>query len=126
MRGAGFIDLKSQRVLIETPTPLPDPPVVGQAILAVRQGIPIRLSDVATVSEQPSLRVGDAIIQGRPGVLLSMSSQFGANTLEVTRAVEDALAGLVPALNAQGITVYPRMHRPANFIERALQNIQRS
>jgi len=126
LRGAGFIDLKSQRVLIETPTPLPDPAVVGQAILAVRQGVPIRISDVASVSEQPSLRVGDAIIQGRPGVLLSMSSQFGANTLEVTHAVEDALAALVPALNAQGITVYPRMHRPANFIERALQNIQRS
>jgi hypothetical protein len=44
----------------------------------------------------------------------------------VTHAVENALASLTPALNADGITVYPRMHRPANFIERALANIQRS
>ena len=73
-----------------------------------------------------STGVGEAIIQGRPGVLLSMSSQFGANTLEVTHAVEDALANLIPALQADGITVYPNMHRPANFIERALTNIQRS
>ena len=55
-----------------------------------------------------------------------MSSQFGANTLEVTHAVEAALATLTPALQADGITVYPRMHRPANFIERALANIERS
>jgi CzcA family heavy metal efflux pump len=126
LRGAGFIDLGSQRVVIQTPTPVPDPAVVGDAVVAVRQGVPIRLSDVAKVSEQPSLRVGDAIIQGRPGVLLSLSSQFGANTLEVTHAVEAALASLTPALQADGITVYPRMHRPANFIERALTNIQRS
>jgi CzcA family heavy metal efflux pump len=126
LRGAGFIDLKSQRVLIETPTPAPDPVVIGNAVIAVRQGVPIRLSDVAKVAEAPSLRVGDAVIQGRPGVLLSMSSQFGANTLEVTRAVETALASLTPAMNADGITVYPRLHRPANFIERALANIQRS
>jgi CzcA family heavy metal efflux pump len=126
LRGAGFIDLKSQRLLIETPTPAPDPAVIGNAVIAVRQGVPIRLVDVAKVIEAPSLRVGDSIIQGRPGVLLSMSSQFGANTLEVTHAVEAALASLTPALNADGITVYPRMHRPANFIERALVNIQRS
>ena len=126
LRGAGFVDLKSQRVLIQTPTPEPDPNVIGNAVVAVRQGVPIRLADVATISEQPSLRVGDAVIQERPGVLLSTSSQFGANTLEVTRAVEETLAGLTPALNADGITVYPRMHRPANFIERALANIQRS
>jgi Cu/Ag efflux pump CusA len=126
LKGAGFVDLKSQRVLIQTPTPSPDPNVLGNAVIAVRQGVPVRLADVASVSEQPSLRVGDAVIQGRPGVLLSMSSQFGANTLEVTHAVEEALANLTPALNADGITVYPRMHRPANFIERALENIQRS
>ena len=126
LRGAGFVDLKSQRVLIQTPTPAPDPNVIGNAVIAVRQGVPIRLADVATVSQQPSLRVGDAVIQGKPGVLLSLSSQFGANTLEVTHAVEETLAGLTPALNADGITVYPRMHRPANFIERALANIQRS
>ena len=126
LRGAGYIDLKSQRVLIQTPTPTPDPNVIGNAVIAVRQGVPIRLADVATISEQPSLRVGDAVIQGRPGVLLSTASQFGANTLQVTHAVEQALASLTPALNADGITVYPRMHRPANFIERALANIERS
>ncbi len=126
LRGAGFIDLKSQRLLIETPTPAPDPAVIGEAVIAVRQGIPIHLGDVASVAEAPSIKVGEAIIQGRPGVLLSLSSQFGANTLDVTHAVEDALAGLIPALRADGITVYPNMHRPANFIERALANIERS
>lgn len=126
LRGAGFIDLKAQRVLIESPTPSPDPAVVAEAVIAVRQGVPVRLRDVARVSEAPALQTGDALIQGQPGVLLSMSSQFGANTLTVTRAVEQALATLTPELKADGIQVYPALHRPANFIEGALHDISQS
>ena len=126
LRGAGFLDLQSQRVLIETPTPAPDTGTVADAVITVRQGVPVRLRDVARVSEAAALRTGDAVIQGRPGVLLSMASQFGTNTLTVTRAVEQALATLMPALKSDGITVYPALHRPANFIERALHEIRQS
>ncbi len=126
LRGAGFVDAKEQRILIETATPAPDPALIANAVIAVRDGTPVLLRDVARVSEAPALKVGDAMIQGRPGVLLSMSSQFGANTLETTRAVEDALAELIPQLQADGITVYPALHRPANFIETALGDIERS
>ena len=38
---------------------------------------------------------------------------------------EAALDQLKPALAAQGITLYPAMHRPANFIERALTSLER-
>ena len=71
-----------------------------------------------------ALRAGDALVQGRDGVLLTISSQFGANTMDVTRALEGALADIVPQLAADGITVYPALHRPANFIERALGNLR--
>ena len=72
------------------------------------------------------MRFGDAQIMGKPGVLFSMASQYGANTLAVTHAVEEALAELTPALEAQGITVHTGLHRPANFIERALDNLGRA
>jgi len=92
----------------------------------VRNGTPVLLRDVATVEQAPALRFGDALIMGKPGVLLSLASQYGANTLNVTLAVERALAALEPALNAQGITLYRELHRPANFIERALGNLKES
>lgn len=126
LRGAGFVDAKEQRVLIETATPAPDPAVIAGAVIAVRANTPVLMRDVARVSEAPAIRVGDALVQGRPGVFLSMSSQFGANTLETTRAVEETLATLIPQMKADGITVYPALHRPANFIETALADIQRS
>jgi CzcA family heavy metal efflux pump len=126
LRGAGFIDLAAQRVLIESPTPEPDTAALGAAVISVRNDTPVLLRDVATVELAPALRFGDALIMGKPGVLISLASQYGANTLNVTLAVERALAALEPAIRAQGITLYPALHRPANFIERALGNLKES
>ena len=126
LRGGGFVDLAAQRVLIQSPTPQPDVDAIGQAVVAVRGAIPIRLRDLAEVKVAPALRFGDALIMGKPGVLISLASQYGANTLTATLAAEQALASLEPALKAQGITLYKRLHRPANFIERALENLKES
>ncbi|HEY8255457.1 MAG TPA: efflux RND transporter permease subunit, partial [Rhizomicrobium sp.] len=126
LRGAGFVDLAHQRVLIQTPVPTPDVGAVRDAVLAVRGKTPITIGQIATVTEAPALRSGDALIMGRKGVMLSLASQYGANTLATTRALEKTLAQLIPALKAQGITVYPALHRPANFIERALSSLERS
>jgi CzcA family heavy metal efflux pump len=126
LRGAGFIDLEAQRILLKSPTPKPDLQAIGEAVVGVRNAVPVLVRDVAVVQEAPALRSGDALIMGKPGVLLSLASQYGANTLTTTLAVEQALANLEPALKAQGITVYPTLHRPANFIERALGDLQNS
>jgi len=126
LRGAGFVDLAHQRVLIQAPVPAPDPAAVSRAVLATRGKTPVTIGDVAQVTEAPALRSGDAVIMGRPGVLLSLASQYGANTLETTHALEEALAQLTPALKAEGITIYPALHRPANFIERALESLEHS
>ena len=126
LKGAGFIDLAHQRVLIQTPVPAPDTAGIANAVLTVRSGTPLTIGDVATVKEEAALKPGDALVQGKPGVLLSLASQYGANTLQASRSVEAALTQLAPALKAQGITVYPALQRPANFIERALSSLEQS
>jgi CzcA family heavy metal efflux pump len=126
LRGAGFVDIAAQRILLRSPTPAPDVAAVGKAVVTVRNGTPILLRDIAEVKVAPRLRSGDALIMGKPGVLLSLASQYGANTLTATLAVEKALADLKPALKARGITLYPGLHRPANFIERALGDLKES
>jgi len=124
VRGAGFIETAEQRVLIESPNPEPDIEALGQALVSVRNQVPIRLRDVAQIKVGAALRFGDSLVQGKPGVLLSLTSQYGVNTLATTRAVESALSELQPALAAQGIEVYGGLHRPANFIERALTDME--
>ena len=126
LRGAGYIDTPAQRVLIRSPSPEPDIKVIGQAVVTVHNNTPILIRDLAQVTMAPALRSGDSLVMGKPGVMLSLASQYGANTLTTTLAVEKALANLKPALDAQGITLYTRLHRPANFIERALEDLKQS
>ena len=59
LRGAGFIDIANQRVLMQSPIPAPDIEVLGKAVVAVRSAIPIRLSEIAAVKIAPALRSGD-------------------------------------------------------------------
>ena len=66
----------------------------------------------------------DALVMGKPGVLLALASQFGANTLEATHELEEALEELEPIFKREGIEVFPRLHRPATFIEVSLHSIQ--
>ena len=68
----------------------------------MRNGVPVRLRDVAEVKMAPALRSGDALIMGKPGVLLSLASQYGANTLTTTLAVEQALASLAARAERAG------------------------
>ena len=48
LRGAGFVDLAHQRVLIQTPVPAPDTTAIMGAVLATRSGTPITIGEVAT------------------------------------------------------------------------------
>ncbi|MEL4382824.1 efflux RND transporter permease subunit, partial [Shewanella algae] len=80
----------------------------------------------ARVAMAPAVRSGDSLIMGRPGVLLSLSSQYGANTLNTTLSVEKRLAEIAPGLQKQGVRMYTGLHRPATFIERALRNLGNS
>jgi CzcA family heavy metal efflux pump len=124
LSGGGYIDTAQQRILVEprgqalTPAEVAAGQVPGQPGTA-----PLHIGDVADVVEGPAPDTGEALIMGKPGVLISLSSQYGANTLDATRSVERALGELRPALESQGVVIFPGLHRPANFISTALTGI---
>lgn len=125
VNGGGFADTPNQRVLIDPGASAMDARGVADTIIPTGTGGSVRIGDVADVSDSPAPRFGDALIMGRPGVLMTLSSQYGANTLDATAALEKAVDELRPALRAKGIRLYPALHRPANFIETALDGIAR-
>ncbi len=124
IRGGGFVETAAQRILIEPRGAAVSALDLGAAVIVGSGNTPVRIRDVADVVDAVTPPFGDALIMGQPGVLLSLASQFGANTLTTTRAVERALAELQPALAAEGVSMLPALHRPANFIETALAGIR--
>ncbi len=124
--GAGFVETSNQRIIIQTEGQMLTPEVLGEVVISHRDGQSVRLKDVARVIEGAETKFGDTLIQGKSGVLLTMSSQYGANTMEVTEALEAALVEMKPVFEQNGITLFPRLHRPATFIETSLKNIKSS
>ena len=124
--GAGFIETRNQRITLQTEGQALTPEILGEVVVAHTNGFSVRLKDVARVVEGAEPRFGDTVIMGRWGVLMTMSSQYGANTMEVTKLLEVALDDMKPVFEKEGIKLYPRLHRPATFIEAALRNMKHS
>ena len=126
VRGAGFVETPAQRLVLQSIGQSLTAAELGEIVVTQHDGRIIRLKDVANVVEAGEPKFGDALINGRPGVLMTTASQYGANTMEVTRGVEAALDELKPVCAAEGIHYTPALHRPATFIEIALHNMKNS
>jgi CzcA family heavy metal efflux pump len=82
---------------------------------------PVTLGDVATVKEDHQPLIGDALINDKPGLLLVVEKLPWANTVQMTRGVEDALQSLRTGL--PDVTFDPTIFQQANFIELAIHNL---
>lgn len=126
IRGAGFVENRNQRIVLRSEGQSLSPSELGETVIAHHDGQSVRIKDVASVVNGAEPKFGDSQINGQDGVVMLAYSQYGANTMEVTRAVESALDEMKPAMAAEHITFHPRLFRPATFIETSLRNIDHS
>ena len=126
VRGAGFVETGNQRVIIHSLGQSFSPAQIGAALIGAQSGATVRLRDVARVEEAPAPPIGGATVNGQPGVIVEVSSQYGENTLEVTQAVEKEIAAMRPAIAAADIQLHPALFRPADFINTAVHNLSAS
>jgi Cu/Ag efflux pump CusA len=124
LQPGGFLELPNQRLAITHTPPVTSIRDLEAIVVASRNGSTLRLGDVATVVEGSPPPIGDAVINQGRGLLLIVEKQLGANTLQVTRDVEQALGNLAPAL--RDVTVDSTIFRPATFIEMSLGNLNRA
>jgi CzcA family heavy metal efflux pump len=117
----GFIDTPNQRLSIRHTLPNLSERQLAAVPVDMPDGRLVRLGNVAdVVTDHPPL-VGDAVVNDGAGLLLVVEKFPSANTLDVTRGVEAALASLAPGL--VDIQIDSTIFRPATFIEMAIDNL---
>ena len=117
----GAVETANQRFSVHHVPSVRQPSDLEHVQLKGRNGEIVRLGDVAELKIDHMPLWGDAVINDGPGLMLIVEKFPWANTLDVTRGVEAALADLQPGLT--GIAVDSTIFRPASFIEVALGNL---
>ena len=124
--GAGFIENSNQRLIIQSQGQSTTPAQIAATVLVRQNGANATLGQVADVVEGGAPPFGAASVEGKTGVVLVISGQYGSNTGDVTVRVDSALAELNPALLQQGITMRTDLFEPAKFIDVAVHNVRNS
>jgi Cu/Ag efflux pump CusA len=117
----GFIETPQQRLQVRhILEKIADPAELGKVPVDGTNGR-LQLADVATITVDHQPLIGDAVVAGGTGLFLVVEKFPGANTLEVTEGVEDALEALKPGLS--GMSADTSVFRPATYIADALDNL---
>ncbi|GAB3242760.1 efflux RND transporter permease subunit [Hymenobacter seoulensis] len=124
LAGGGFIDSPNQRLAVSQSSAIQSAADLAQMPVTFRNGVSLKLGEVAQVVEGFPAPIGDAVINDGPGLLLIVEKQPGANTLAVTQQVEAALNAMRPGL--KGLEIDSTIFRPATFIEMSLANLNKS
>ncbi len=119
---AGFHVEGGQEYLVRGLGRARGPREIAAAVVRVADGVPTRVGDLAEVGWGPEPARGTAAYRGAPAVVLSVQKQPGANTLELTAAIDTALARLQATL-PEGVTLETESFRQADFIEIAVANV---
>lgn len=121
--GAGFIENSNQRLTLSV-TGLPDKKSELEKVVVKHvNGVNITLGDVANIEYGPEPYFSKGAIMGEEGIVLMVIGQYGANTLNVSNAVEEAIRGLDKIFAENDIEFHPTLFRPANYIERSVTSI---
>jgi cobalt-zinc-cadmium resistance protein CzcA len=89
--GAGYIERNGEQYLIRVPGQVRTLEEIGSIIVTQRDGLPIRISDVANVALGTELRTGAATQNGKEVVLGTVFMLIGENSREVSNRVAEKL-----------------------------------
>jgi len=123
MNGAGFVENANQRFTLQVGGQPANPEQYKGLVVKSQNGSNVTLGDVATITYAPEPPIGAAQIMGKPGIVMMIIGQYGANTLSVSRQVETVLDEFEPLFKQQSIDFYSHLFRPADYIETSVGNL---
>ena len=119
--GAGYIEKSGEQYLVRVPGQVATLDEIADVILGSRQGVPIRIRDVADVIIGKELRNGAATENGKEVVLATAHMLIGENSRVVSRAIIQKLEDINRNL-PQGVVATPVYDRTV-LVDRSIRTV---
>lgn len=123
-RGAGFIEENGQQLTVRVPGMLTSIQDIQNVTVATKNGLPIRVADVASVSIGHDLRTGGATYNGQGTVLGIAMMMMGENSKTIAKAIDQKVQEIQKSL-PQGVvieTVYDR----SSLVDKAIKTVAKN
>ncbi len=118
----GFINLDKKEFLIRNIGTVRSEEDILNSIVGRHLGRPVLVKEIAEVRVGPQIKRGDGSVNASPAVIMSIQKQPGANTVELTRRIDEALNEVAKGF-PKGVKLERDLFKQSHFIEAAIHNV---
>ena len=122
---AGFMNHTGSEYLITGVGRVQSLQDIAVTVITAVEDVPVRISDLGDVRIGGAPKRGDASANAQRAVVLGIQKQPVANTLTLTKNLDDVLDDIESKL-PEGMTINKNLFRQADFIELAVQNVEKA
>lgn len=122
--GAGYIERNGEQYLVRTPGQVTNLDEIREIVIGTRQGVPVRIGDVADVAEGKELRSGAATINSEETVIGTAMLLMGENSRTAAQRVSAKLNEAAHSL-PDGVMVRPVYDR-TRLVEATIATVEKN
>ncbi|WP_299577566.1 efflux RND transporter permease subunit [uncultured Sunxiuqinia sp.] len=121
----GFLNEHGQEYLVRGIARSNSTDEIGNNLVKMNDGMPVKVSDVATVKIGAAPKIGDGAYRAEDAIIMTITKQPNVNTLELTEKIHESLSDLQKTLPAD-VGIHTDIFEQAKFIQTSVNNVQKA
>ena len=119
----GFIQQYGQEYVIRGMSRTTNINDIGTSVIKMNNAFPVTIRYVATVKTGHPPKIGDAFLNAKPAVIMTILKQPNVNTIELTETIDKVIHELEKTLPT-AIQIKPEIFRQSDFITTSIRNVE--
>lgn len=117
----GEVDEADRTLLVRSPGQFTSLDEIRNMVVMTRQGVPVYMKDIATISDATEDRRSFTRINGKPGIRMRVTKQSGTNTVQIAEGVRREIERINREIPGLRLSV---LDDQSIFINRSIHSVQ--